>query len=43
VKTIPAAQVKERQSAPSPMPPNLGDVLSRSEMRDLIEYLETRR
>ena len=42
-KTIPIAEIKERQSAPSPMPPNLADVLSRTEMRDLIEYLETRK
>jgi quinoprotein glucose dehydrogenase len=43
VATIALAQIKERQSAPSPMPPNLVDVLSKSEMRDLVEYLATRK
>lgn len=41
IQTVPLAQIKERQAAPSPMLPGLGDVLSRSELRDLIEYLAT--
>ncbi len=43
VQTVPAAQIKERQSAPSPMLPNVGEVLTRSELRDVIEYLATRK
>ncbi len=43
VATVPLAQIKERLRAPSPMPPNLVDFLSRSEMRDLVEYLATRK
>jgi len=43
VATVPVAQIKERMGAPSPMPPNLVDFLSKSEMRDLIEYLATRK
>jgi quinoprotein glucose dehydrogenase len=36
-------QVKERLSAPSPMPENIRDQLSRWELRDLVEYLATRK
>jgi quinoprotein glucose dehydrogenase len=43
VQTVPAAQIKERQSAPSPMLPGVGEVLTRSELRDVIEYLATRK
>jgi quinoprotein glucose dehydrogenase len=43
VATVAVAQIKERMGAPSPMPPNLTDFLSKSEMRDLIEYLATRK
>jgi quinoprotein glucose dehydrogenase len=35
--------VKERLSAPSPMPENIRDQLSRWELRDLVEYLATRK
>ena len=42
VTTVPVAQIKERMGAPSPMPP-AGGMLSKSEMRDLIEYLATRK
>jgi quinoprotein glucose dehydrogenase len=35
--------VKERLSAPSPMPENIRDQLSRSELRDIVEYLATRK
>ena len=43
VATIPLAQIKQRDRAPSPMPPNLTDFLSKSELRDLVEYLATRK
>jgi quinoprotein glucose dehydrogenase len=43
VAKIAVDQVKERMSAPSPMPPNVVDFLSQTEMRDLIEYLATRK
>jgi quinoprotein glucose dehydrogenase len=36
-------QIKERISAPSPMPENIRDQLSRWELRDLVEYLATRK
>lgn len=36
-------QVKERISAPSPMPENIRDQLTRWELRDLVEYLATRK
>ena len=41
VQTIPLAQIKERQSAPSPMLPGMGEMLTRAELRDVIEYLAT--
>lgn len=37
------ADIKERISAPSPMPDTTRDQLSRRELRDLIEYLATRK
>ncbi len=40
---VAADAVKERLSAPSPMPENIRDQLSRSELRDLVEYLATRK
>jgi quinoprotein glucose dehydrogenase len=40
---VPGDQVKERLSAPSPMPENIRDQLSRWELRDLVEYLATRK
>jgi quinoprotein glucose dehydrogenase len=42
VKTVPQAQIKNRQRAPSAMPPSLTNFLSPSEVRDLVEYLATR-
>ena len=43
VVPVPVSQIKDRQRAPSPMPPNLMDFLSKSELRDLVEYLATRK
>ena len=43
IQTIPAADIKERQTAPSPMLPGMGEMLTRSELRDVIEYLATRK
>ena len=40
-QTVPLTEIKERQTAPSPMLAGMGDLLSRSELRDLIEYLAT--
>jgi quinoprotein glucose dehydrogenase len=40
---VPSDKVKERVSAPSPMPENIRDQLSRWELRDLVEYLATRK
>jgi hypothetical protein len=31
--------VKKRISAPSPMPENIRDLLTRAELRDVVEYL----
>ncbi len=42
-QTVPLAQIKERLAAPSPMLPGLGEMLSRTELRDVIEYLATRK
>jgi len=36
-------RVKERLGAPSPMPENIRDQLSKRELRDLVEYLATRK
>jgi putative heme-binding domain-containing protein len=42
VQSVPVAQIKERQkAAASPMPPGMGDILSRQELRDIIEYLSS--
>ncbi|MEQ1859053.1 MAG: PVC-type heme-binding CxxCH protein [Chthoniobacteraceae bacterium] len=45
VKTVNvgADKVKERIAAPSPMPENTRDQLTRRELRDLVEYLATRK
>ncbi len=43
VQTVPLAQINERQAAPSPMLPGMGEMLSRTELRDVIEYLATRK
>lgn len=42
VKTIPRSQIKVRQRTPSAMPASLINFLSKSEIRDLVEYLATR-
>ena len=41
--TVPLKKVKTRTSAPSPMPEIIRDQLSRFELRDVIEYLATRK
>ena len=41
--TVAADRIAEKLSAPSPMPENIRDLLSRSELRDLVEYLATRK
>ena len=41
--TVAVANVAQRFSAPSPMPENLRDLLTRTELRDVIEYLATRK
>jgi quinoprotein glucose dehydrogenase len=43
VVKVPAGNVKNRISAPSPMPETLRDQLSRAELRDIVEYLATRK
>jgi quinoprotein glucose dehydrogenase len=40
---VAVGQIKERLTAPSPMPENIREQLSRSELRDLVEYLATRK
>ncbi len=37
--TLKKADVKARDAAPSGMPPNLGDLLTKREIRDLVEFL----
>ena len=39
---VPLASIKQRDTAPSPMPP-MGEILSRAELRDIVEYLATRK
>jgi quinoprotein glucose dehydrogenase len=41
--SVPVGNIQSRTSAPSAMPENLRDFLSKSEMRDLVEYLATRK
>lgn len=43
VVTVGADKIRERHSAPSPMPENLRDIMNKGELRDLLEYLATRR
>jgi quinoprotein glucose dehydrogenase len=43
VETVPTAQIAKRENAPSGMIPNLADLLSRRELRDIIEYISTLR
>ena len=38
---IKKADIKERATVPSAMPPGLGDVLGKRGLRDVIEYLST--
>jgi quinoprotein glucose dehydrogenase len=40
---VPIKKVKTRTSAPSPMPEIIRDQLSRTELRDVLEYLATRK
>jgi quinoprotein glucose dehydrogenase len=42
-ETVPVEKIKDRQRAPSPMPPNFADLLTKSELRDLVEYLALRK
>ncbi len=37
--TVKKAEIKSRDAAPSGMPPNMGDLLSKREIRDLVEFL----
>jgi quinoprotein glucose dehydrogenase len=41
--TVPVANIKERTRAPSAMPETTRDFLNRGELRDLIEYLASRK
>jgi quinoprotein glucose dehydrogenase len=41
--TMPVATIVNRTGAPSPMPEALRDFLSKAELRDLVEYLATRK
>ncbi|MEP6670471.1 MAG: HEAT repeat domain-containing protein [Chthoniobacter sp.] len=38
---IKTADIKERTHAPSPMPPGMGEVLGKSDLRDVVEFLAT--
>jgi quinoprotein glucose dehydrogenase len=39
--TVKTADIKERMHAPSPMPPGLGEVLGKHDLRDVVEFLAT--
>lgn len=41
--TVAKAKIKQRDSAPSPMPPGMGEILSKSDLRDVVEYMATRK
>ncbi len=41
--TVAVAKIKNRISAPSPMPENEKDNLTRAQLRDVVEYLATRK
>ncbi len=41
--TVTLAQIQKRDRAPSPMPDNMRDLLNKAELRDLVEYLATRK
>ena len=36
-----AADIAKRDTAPSGMIPNLGDLLTKREIRDIVEYVST--
>ena len=38
---IKTTDIKERTHAPSPMPPGLGEVLGKHDLRDIVEFLAT--
>jgi putative heme-binding domain-containing protein len=38
---IKTTDIKERTHAPSPMPPGLGEVLGKQDLRDIVEFLAT--
>jgi putative heme-binding domain-containing protein len=40
-ESIPVANITKRENAPSGMIPNLGDLLSRRELRDIVEYVSS--
>jgi quinoprotein glucose dehydrogenase len=40
---VPTANIASRLAAPSPMPENIRDFLTKAELRDLVEYLATRK
>ncbi|MEQ1852950.1 MAG: c-type cytochrome, partial [Chthoniobacteraceae bacterium] len=41
LQRVKKAAIKERMSLPSAMPPGLGEVLTKRELRDLVQYLST--
>jgi quinoprotein glucose dehydrogenase len=43
ITVVEKAKIKQRDSAPSPMPPGMGELLTRAELRDVIEYMATRK
>jgi len=38
-ETVKKADIRTRENAPSGMPPGLGDMLSKRDLRDIVEYL----
>ena len=38
-QTVKKADIKQRDNAPSGMLPNLGDLLTKRELRDIVEYV----
>jgi putative heme-binding domain-containing protein len=42
-ESIPLSNIAKRDNAPSGMIPNLGDMLSRRELRDIVEYVSSLR
>ena len=39
VETVKKADIKARENAPSGMPPGMGDLLSKRDLRDIVEYV----